>query len=100
MACDGFASKSTGRQMTASAARANSKSSRMAHDEAWTQREQWARRVADRQELTLLRSAIQCGSNENARFDLMYQRYHQAVAYGLKLSEVEDWLGIRSWAQR
>ena len=51
--------------------------------------------AADRQELTLRKSTIQCGGKNDTRFDLVYQRYNQPVAYDLTLTEVEVWLGLR-----
>lgn len=84
--------------MTTFAARANSKSSYMAHDAGWTPREQRASRAADRQELILRRSALRCGGDENYRYDLLYQRYNQPVAINLELIDIEVWLGIRGAA--
>ena len=64
-------------------------------DERFDTRVSAVRCAADRQELTLRRSTVQCGGENDTRFDLMYQRYNQPVAYDLTLAEVEVWLGLR-----
>lgn len=64
--------------------------------ESFDARVRAARLAAGRQELTLCESSVQCGGEEDTRFDLIYERYNQPVAFNLKLTDVEVWLGVRN----